>query len=280
MIRSNYHLHSFYCDGHTDIRSYIERAIELGFHSIGMSSHSPVPIKKPYALQLKNLSDYLNELDELKHEYQGTIEVYSGIELDFHPDWVGFFEQHLFNQPFDYIVGSVHYIGNRPDGTPWFFERKASFDEGFHGWYQGDIQAVVRDYYNIIREMVSLGKVDFIGHIDRFKRQCLDVAGFDESADWYREEVDQTLKFIAEQGVMLEINLGGLRHPIQKPYPSVWILKRCKELGIGLTVNTDGHKLEHLSLGYSEALGFLNEAGYAEIYRLQNGRWVTYPIDC
>ncbi len=279
MILSNYHLHSVYCDGDDHIRDYVEKAVQLGFHSIGLSSHSPTPVTKGYGLPIENFSAYLDELAVLKQEFEGTIEVYAGLELDYHPDFVSFFEEHFFSAQLDYLIGSVHSIGHRPDGTPWFFERKSKFDEGLYGWYQGDIQAVMRDHYQSVRNMVSLGKIDFIGHMDRIKRHCINVDGFDESASWYQEEVEQTLECIAKHGVMLEINLGGLRHPIQTPYPSPWVLKRCHELDIGLTVNTDGHQLSHLDLGFPQALGFLKDAGYTEIFRLQQGQWMPVTLE-
>ena len=36
------------------------------------------------------LDDYLNTIDELKEKYEGTIEIYTGLEADFYPAvWIG-----------------------------------------------------------------------------------------------------------------------------------------------------------------------------------------------
>ena len=100
MILTNLHTHTTYSDGKNSLEEYINKAIELGFESIGFSEHAQCG----YDIDCKELArdeqiSYFNILDSLNNKYE-NIEIFKGLELDaLNGEYRG--------TP-DYTIGSVH----------------------------------------------------------------------------------------------------------------------------------------------------------------------------
>jgi len=275
VILHNYHIHSRYCDGEGEIRSYIEEAIRQGLTSIGFSSHAPLPFPTNWAMPLESLPQYWAEINELKASYRSQIEVYAGLELDFVPGLADFQQQHILNLPFDYLIGSVHFVGGEHDNSLWTVDGPSSaFDRGLRTCYGGDIEQLVREYYVRIRSMVRAGGIDIVGHLDRILYNNLDERHFSEAAPWYRQAIEETLQTIAKQHTIVELNMRGCYAPLCSPNPGLWILKRCRELGIRLTIGTDAHRPEYVARGLERAAQLLHRAGYTAIWQLASGKWI------
>ena len=76
--------------------------------SIGFTSHAPVPFKTDWTMDPKDLPGYLAEINRLKAEYRGKIEIYLGLEVDYLPE---FPEARLDRfTGLDYVIGSIHYM--------------------------------------------------------------------------------------------------------------------------------------------------------------------------
>ena len=58
MHYSNLHTHSTFDDGRDSCESTIQRAIELGFDSIGFSGHSYMPYSPSYSMSPETTLDY------------------------------------------------------------------------------------------------------------------------------------------------------------------------------------------------------------------------------
>mgnify|MGYP000074504520 CR=1 FL=1 len=46
-----YHSHCNFCDGKAPAEDFVKAAIEAGFHSYGISSHSPLPFETRWSLR-------------------------------------------------------------------------------------------------------------------------------------------------------------------------------------------------------------------------------------
>jgi len=95
-----------------------------------------------------------------RERYAGRIDVVLGMEIDFIPDSAvsAFQRQMLASHGFDYLVGSVHFLGeSQPprsfDGTETGFREILDVD------YEGAIEAMVADYYRRLSLVPTVSNV-------------------------------------------------------------------------------------------------------------------------
>jgi histidinol-phosphatase (PHP family) len=279
MLASNYHTHSRYCDGAGELQSFIEQALRQGLASIGFSSHAPLPFATTWTMPLVRLPQYLAEIERLRIAYAPRLEVYAGLELDFAPGVQHFQQEHILGLSFDYLIGSVHFLGFEPAHQPWTADGPAPlFEQGLREGYDGDIRRMVCEYYARIRAMVLAGHIDVVGHLDRILYNNPRDKYFTQEALWYREAVEETLQTIAARDTLLELNAAGWFAPLGSPNPAPWIVRRCRELGIRFTYGADAHRPEHVARGLERAAQLLRECGYGETWCLSVGQWTPCPL--
>lgn len=267
---TNYHSHSHYCDGKGSPEEQVQGALAQGLRAFGFSSHCPVPFENQWSMKAERLADYLAETQALKTKYEGQIELYVGLEVDFIPEMIGPKDFLLL----DYCVGSVHYVGLNQFGQPWEIDGSSvEFLECLDTLYGGDIRAVIQKYYGIIRQMVETDPPQIMGHLDKIKMHNAARLLFDESETWYVEEVEQTLQTIVKAGIITEINTRGNYKRDLDLYPSPWIISRMKELNIPICINSDSHRPEEITASYPLAFQTAKAAGYDEVRVLLEGTW-------
>ena len=267
---TNYHSHSHYCDGKGTLEQQVQGAIAQGLRAFGFSSHCPVPFENKWSMKAERLGDYLAETHALKVKYEGQIELYIGLEVDFLPETLGPKDFPML----DYCVGSVHYVGLNQFDQPWEIDGSSvEFLECLDTLYGGDIQAVLQKYYGIIRQMIETDPPQIMGHLDKIKMHNAARLLFDESESWYVEEVEQTLQSIVKAGIIVEINTRGNYKRGLDLYPSGWIIKRMKQLQIPICINSDSHRPEEITASFSLAFDTARAAGYTHQRILLEGKW-------
>ena len=116
-IKFDLHTHHERC-GHAigTIEDYVKQAIDYGLHYIGISDHSPYfysdqdQLFPKVAMGKGEFSRYVEEVLHLKEKYQDKIHVLLGIESDFFPEHMNVYQEQFKQYPFDYIIGSVHFV--------------------------------------------------------------------------------------------------------------------------------------------------------------------------
>ena len=111
------HTHHHRC-GHAlgEIEDYIQAAIEKGMDYIGIADHSPYfysdedQLYPGIAMGKSELANYVEEVLALKKKYKQQIHVLLGMESDFFPDHQDLYKRMYEKYPFDYVIGSVHYV--------------------------------------------------------------------------------------------------------------------------------------------------------------------------
>ncbi len=280
MVTTNYHMHSRYDDGQREIDDYAQAAIADGLTSIGMSGHAPVPFANSYAVKPEALDSYCGDVRRAAAAYAGQIEIAMGLEVDVIPGLEEHFTRTLLPRGFDYFIGSVHFVGNDPAGVPWEFDAGPdSFARGYEGWYERDIRRLVTNFYTIAGTAATfIPGIAIVGHFDRIKRFNYNGRYFSEDDPWYREAVEGALAAFAKTGTIVELNTAGWRTPTGAAFPSPWICRRCHELGIRMTINTDAHRPDHLTADHDRAVAQLTAAGHREIWVRRAGQWVAEPL--
>lgn len=278
---ANYHTHNRWCDGQGEVAAVVEAAIAAGLTEIGISSHAPVPFRAAYALPLARLDAYREAVLAARDAYRDRIAVVLGLEIDALPA-LRPFNADVLARGFDYTVGSVHFQRADDAGEPWPLDHSAArFAALLDARYDGDIRALVEEHYAAIAAIGDYPGVGMVGHIDRGVK--LFNAGdrfFREDDGWYREAVDGALGALAAGERIVELSTGGWRLGLPDPFPSPWIVRRCRELGVRMTLNGDSHRPDQLAYEYPRALALLAACGHREIARFDpaTGGWILAAL--
>jgi histidinol-phosphatase (PHP family) len=175
-----------------------------------------------------------------------------GIEADF----IAGAEDRIANlidpRPFDYVVGSVHFLGD-----------SAVDHEGYDIWEEeGDPDAVWRRYFETLAEAARCGLFDILAHPDLVK-----VWGRGRPAPERdpRSYYEPAIEAIAESGVAVELSTAGLRKPVGELYPSRAFAEMCVEAGAEFALSSDAHAPDQVGYGYDQALEFLRRIGVERI---------------
>lgn len=271
----NFHSHTNYSDGQAEPRKFVESAIQKGFQAYGFTDHAPVNFPCNWTMPLAKLPGYLQEIRDLQAEYRGEIDLYCGLEVDYIPEVVSIEHDYIRQLPLDYTVGSVHFVDQFSDHTPWGFEESRKvFRHGVEQIFNGNAEQAVKRYYQLVREMIKT-RPAIIGHLDRIKIHNQGQAFFSEQALWYQEEVEKTLHTILAEGVIMEVNTKGLfPGDDQEPYPSFWIIERAIALGIPLILSSDAHHPLDVDRSFPAVLAKLQQLGLQELSFFHSGQWV------
>ena len=276
---TNYHIHSDFCDGHASMEEFVQEAVRKGLKAIAFSSHSPVPYHTDWNLPEHKMDDYLKEIRRLKEKYQGTIDIYASLEVDYIDGVQGPGDEKYRSLGLDFIMGSIHFLGNYDDGSPWQIDCPVpEFMKGFREIYGGDAKYLVRTYFETTREMIRTSTPDILAHMDRVKMHNNIEPVFDESENWYRDELRHTLEVIKEKDVIVEINTKAvLRNGMI--YPGSEYFKWIRELDIPIVMNSDAHRPGNLIDGFKETAEMLIAKGIKHKLEFIDEEWKAVKIE-
>lgn len=281
MIRSNYHVHSDYCDGKNTLEEMIVAGIDAGLRSLGLSSHMPLPFKNNWTMDALNLEKYFKEISLLKEKYSSSIELYCGLEIDYFIDRKDISPLAKKNiQRLDYSIMSIHTIGSTLSGNVSYIdESQEDFAQGIKNFYGDNPKKFVKAYYEGITEMVLSHHPDILGHLDLIKKFNQKNFFFDDREKWYRDLVNQCLDAIACSEIIIEINTGAnMRFPGVGRYPSDWIIPELYKRQIPITIGGDSHSVDGIVSEFNKAEHYLMDCGYKEYQMLKKGRWEAQPL--
>ena len=128
-------MHSCYSDGRSAPEEYIAPAIAAGLSEIGFSEHLTL-FKELQAWNMNPeiISPYINHIETLRNNFK-NIEIKTGLEVDFFAGKEEETRIFLSSLPLDYVIGSVHYLGEKTvDVGPEFYEGK-SIDRLFESYF-------------------------------------------------------------------------------------------------------------------------------------------------
>lgn len=171
----------------------------------------------------------------------------------------------IYHMPeYDFILGSLHNLRGEPDFYDIQYE---SYEQCFD---------LYERYLDELIELAALGCFDVMAHIGYCLRY-MHKKGFDAQVTMERngDKVDKLLHTLIENGKGIELNVadlvpGGREAPLLKPFPSVEILRRYRELGGDIiTVGTDAHNTGAAGIGIREGYELLRDNGfkYVAVYK-------------
>ncbi|MEK4344939.1 histidinol-phosphatase HisJ [Paenibacillus sp. FSL P4-0184] len=270
----DYHTHHERC-GHAvgKLEEYVQRGIQLGLQQLGLSDHLPLIHVDPasyypeMAMPMAELPHYVEECLTLKERYRGVIDLRVGLEADYIEGYEDQIREILSPYPWDYLIGSVHFLGE------WDITDYRQVD----GWEGKDELEVYRLYYDAVKKSALSGLYDIIGHMDVIKRFGYGPQTPEGKAEVRTLELE-TLKVIADSGIAMELNASGLTKPCAEMFPAEHLLQEAFMLGIPLTLGSDAHDPAKLGDGLQEARSMLWHTGFRELAVFEGRRRTTVPF--
>jgi histidinol-phosphatase (PHP family) len=215
-----------------------------------------------------------------------------GVEADFVPGAEERMATLLEARDFDYVVGSVHFLGDR-----------AVDMEDFDVWTGSgrSPEQIWRRYFQTLGEAARSGLFDILAHPDLVKvwgpahpahpaspvhpaSAAHPTSSTDPASSArpgrpsrpgrpgrplpegdLRRYYELAIPGIAESQIAVEVSTAGLRKPVAELYPAVAFLEMCVEAGVPVALSSDAHRPEDVGADYGRALELLERVGVGEL---------------
>ncbi len=251
----DYHMHTPLCRHAVgEPVDYARHAVAIGLTEIGFSDHSPMRRDDfdDWRMRADQLDDYVAKVRLARKEFpQLTIRL--ALEVDYlpgHEDWI---RELAVRQPWDYLIGSVHYVSET-----WAVDNPHKLSE----WKHRDAFEVWSTYFERLTLAAETGLFEIIGHADlpkkfghRPTRDCTPL---------YEKFLDAAKK----HNCAIELNTAGLRKDCKEIYPSREILELAFKKGVPITFGSDAHAPGEVGMNFAKAIQLARDAGYSECWRL------------
>ena len=225
----------------TAVERFVETAALRGVDEIGFTEHVY------YFRQTEELWSIRYQAERCRHDldaYAGTIveakrqglPVKLGLEVDYVGEAQGRLDELLEPYPWDYLLGSVHWIGG------------LAVDQDPGIWEGRTVAEVWQSYFAALGELAASGFVDVLAHPDLakiFGRRPLEPARFYCSLD----------------GFTVEISTAGLRKPVGELYPDAELLDSKPPI----TLASDAHVPSLVGEDFDQALELARRSGYQTV---------------
>ena len=265
MIPHDYHLHSNYSpDCRAPMAEMCRGALRRGIAEIGFTEHFDLHPDEPQRDWFR-LEPWARELEQCRAQFDGQLRIRAGVEIG---------EPHLFpaeaqellaGYPFDYCLGSLHWVG-----------RQVVFDQEY---FRRPAEEAYRLYFEELERMTRLGGFDILSHFDVLVRVGFELYGPYDPRQ-YADCIRPVLRNLIAQGIALDINTAALRRRAKVLTPGVEILRWYVEMGgERVTFGSDAHRPDHLGAHFDLALEAARAAGlkYLTMFEQRQARLVPLP---
>jgi histidinol-phosphatase (PHP family) len=176
-----------------------------------------------------------------------------GIEADFIPGREDRMAELLAGRDFDYVVGSIHFVG---DGA-------LDYDL-YDIWSAASSpEKVWRTYFEWLAQAAASGMFDILAHPDLVKYWGPARRPWPEGD--LRRFYEIAVEAIAASGIAVEVSTAGLRKPVGELYPARDFLEMVVDAGNPIALSSDAHTPDDLGRDYDQALALLEDLGVGEL---------------
>jgi histidinol-phosphatase (PHP family) len=248
MIPCDYHIHTnFSVDSRASMADMCRAATTKGIPEIGFAEHYDLH-EDEIRHDCFQIEPWSAELQRCRAEFRGRLTIRAGIEIG---------EPHLFATeaqailglfPFDYALGSLHWVGREHIFDPSYFLSRSP-DEAF------------QLYFSELERMTRVGGFDILSHFDVPVRTGHAIyGGYDPVR--YEAAIRPVLRNCIERGIALDINTAALRRQARVLTPGIDILRWYVDMGgERVTLGSDAHRAEHVAAHLDVALEAARAAG-------------------
>jgi histidinol-phosphatase (PHP family) len=247
----DYHMHLRAADESIDhsveaVELFVDAAGVRGMDEIGFSEHAYYFEETrslwtvPYHVERcrYSIEQYVDAVVEAKRQ---GLPVKLALEVDYVPGKEQETAEILSPYPWDYLIGSIHYVGEHGiDAEPALVDEVGAEE----AW---------RRYYGTLENAALSGLFDTLGHPDLVKM-------YGEQIHWDWAAVAGAL-----DGVCLEVSSAGLHKRHGTLYPNPGLLAAAKNRGVAITLASDAHVPQHVGRDLASAVEHARAAGYETV---------------
>lgn len=262
----DYHIHtSRCCHASGEMAEYVAEAQKKGLVEIGFADHFPMgllgmELDEPVSMQPAELDAYIADVTSMQQSV--SIPIRLGVEVDYIPGKEELTAKLLRQYPFDYVIGSIHFVGDWDFTHPDYIQR--------YQW--ADIDKLYEQYFAVVCQMAKSGLFDIVGHLDVVKK-----FSYFPRKSW-EHLMDGTCKILKEADICVELNTSGWRAPVGESYPGDAFLSKCQEAGIPITLGSDAHRPKDVGCGLRRAVLILEKLGFTEVALFAGGKRTMQPL--
>jgi histidinol-phosphatase (PHP family) len=240
------------------------QAVRLGLTELGFSDHNPMAKDDfdDWRMKFADLEAYVEKVERARREYP-DLAIKLALEVDFIPGFEDWVRDLAARHPWDYFIGSVHYVSEW-----WDLDNPKRLSE----WKSRDVDEVWEVYFERLTLAAESKLFDIIGHADLCKKFC-----FYPKQDWL-VLARRFLKAAKCNDVAMELNTAGLRKDCKEIYPHPLIVQEAARMGVPITFGSDAHAPEEVGMNWSEALELARGAGYQHWRRFTRRRSESVKI--
>ncbi|MEI6084260.1 MAG: histidinol-phosphatase HisJ family protein [Verrucomicrobiota bacterium] len=250
----DYHMHTRLTDGIGEPVEYARVALERGLDEIGVSDHCPTPtFLAECNMKPADLPAYVEMVREAQRQFpQLTIKL--GLEVDYLPDCEEWVRELAARHPWDYFLGSVHFIGDFP------------VDRCTEDWANTNVDERWRQYFDLWGQAARSGLFDSLAHPDLPKKFNFRPKSFDFRA------------VLKDVSCAIEVSTAGLRKPCREIYPTEDFLRFARQLDIPITLGSDAHIPQDTGADFDKAVALAKACGYTQVCRFTQRQRQLVPL--
>ncbi|MFH0835805.1 MAG: histidinol-phosphatase HisJ family protein [Candidatus Micrarchaeota archaeon] len=211
---------------------------------------------------------HYEDFQAVKEEFP-DLQLAFGIEADYSPLLLVEIKGVLDSLPFDFILGSTHYLRNYcisvRDGCEKYLQEYSLEDYFAH-------------YFETERSAAASGWFDSLAHLDyclSWLAACKRAVAFSEYGEFAFKAIDE----MARAKTAIEINSGGWRKAIGRAYPALELLEYAAQVGVpGVTLGSDAHKPGEYFFKLREAVELAITAGFENALFFMNREPEEIPL--
>lgn len=268
-FRSNAHMHTTFCDGKNTPEEMILAAIDRGFISAGFSAHAWTPYCDDMATPERE-AEYRTAIRALRKKYTDRIEIILGIERDA-----------LYNgdySEYEYIIDSMHFFRRDGELLAVDYSQDRAL-ENVRRHFGGDWYAYCKAYFENEAQLCASSNAAFIGHIDLVSKYNEGNRFFDMDDPRYLKPALEAVDCALDRGIPLEMNSGAISRGYRKtPYPYPALLRRIRERGGEIIVNSDAHAANAIDCAFDLCARIAIDCGFDHTLRLRAGGFEEVPL--
>lgn len=249
------------------LRLFLDRAAVVGVTEIGVTEHLYRFREARGILWNDRIASRcvqtLEQYAALAEAARGLgLPVKFGLEADYVPGKEAETKRVLALFPLDYVIGSVHWLGD------WGFDLSAE------SWAGRSVNDAYRLYYRTLGQAAESGLFDIIGHPGN-------IAYHGHYADpgLMADLEDEFLDLAASLPVALEFNAGGLLRPAKATFPRPAFGERIIARGCALTTGSDAHYPEHVGHEFVRLYAELSQHGVRRLRTFTERRPDWFSIE-
>lgn len=237
-----------------------------GFRWVGITEHAPPPDdRRRYPdeaaaglsadrLQAR-FADYMAAARRLQASAAPRLRVLVGFETEAYPGGIEHSRRLIHRFRPDYVVGSVHHVGDHPiDFSPAAYAAAARACGGLDALYCRYFDR----QYDVLQRLCPA----VVGHFDLVRLFDPEYAGR-LTRPAIAERITRNLSFIADHGLILDFNLAALDKGGREPYVSATILNQARTLGIAVVPGDDSHGVSTVGRHMNTGIRILSEMGFS-----------------